>query len=155
MTTGFTRTIRSLRADGFGWPGAGIAVATCFAAAWAGWCSLAKVTLYEVTESARLEVDGATTPVQWPVAGRVVAAYLTMGTDVKAGDVAGEVRDGTVRVELAVDAQAPSAIPLQHGLPGAVEVEVGRVTPAALILRNAGCMLSTPRAAYEQTAQVR
>jgi hypothetical protein len=69
--------------------------------------------------------------------------------------VAGEVRDGTVRVELAVDAQAPSAIPLQHGLPGAVEVEVGRVTPAALILRNGGRMLSTPRAAYEQTAQVR
>jgi membrane fusion protein (multidrug efflux system) len=54
-----------------------------------------------------------------------------------------------------VDAQAPSAIPLQHGLPGAVEVEVGRVTPAALILRNGGRMLSTPRAAYEQTAQVR
>jgi hypothetical protein len=34
-------------------------------------------------------------------------------------------------------------------------VEVSRVTPAALILRNVGRMLSTPRAAYEQTAQVR
>jgi multidrug resistance efflux pump len=392
VTTGFSRTLRTLRADGFGWPAAGIAVAVCFAMAWAGWCSLAQVTLYEVTGSARLEVDRAITPVQSPIAGRVVTAYLTMGREVKAGDilleldthseqlqileeraklaalqpqlqalreqavaeeqargqeqvagraaaeeakatarqaeaparfaesdaqrltqlrasglipereyqrgkagalqlqaaadsqrlaiqrieqeqrtrgsdrvarlkslaadmtrieaqipalqvsiqrlgyeierrrvrapvagrlgeaailrpgavvhegeklgaivpdgrlavvaqfappaalgrihagqparlrlqgfpwmqygtvratvtrVAEEVRDGSVRVELAVDRQAPSAIPLQHGLPGAVEVEVDRVTPAALILRNAGRMLSAPRNAYLQSA---
>src|SRR5580765_2758682 len=87
MTTGFARTLRSLRADGFGWPAAGIAAAVCFSLAWAGWCSVAQVTLYEVTESARLEVDRAITPVQSPIAGRVVAAYLAMGREVKAGDV--------------------------------------------------------------------
>ena len=86
MTTGFSRTLRSLRADGFGWPAAAIAVAVCFALAWGGWCSIAQVTLYEVTESARLEVDRAITPVQSPIA-RVEKAYLTMGREVKAGDV--------------------------------------------------------------------
>ena len=52
--------------------------------------------------------------------------------------VAGEVRDGKVRVELAVDAGHPSRIPLQHGAPGTVEILVGRISPAALLLRSAG-----------------
>lgn len=52
--------------------------------------------------------------------------------------VAGEVRDGKVRVELAVKAPPSSRIPLQHGLPGSVEIEVERVTPVALLLRSAG-----------------
>jgi multidrug resistance efflux pump len=53
-------------------------------------------------------------------------------------DVAGEISDGKVRVELAVDAAGQSRIPLQHGMPGSVEVEVGRTSPALLLLRSAG-----------------
>lgn len=52
--------------------------------------------------------------------------------------VAGEIRDGKVRVELAVSSASPSRIPFQHGLPGAVEVQLDRISPAALILRSAG-----------------
>jgi multidrug resistance efflux pump len=52
--------------------------------------------------------------------------------------VAGEIRDGKVRVELAVNAPAGSRIPLQHGLPGSVEIEVERISPAVLLLRSAG-----------------
>ena len=52
--------------------------------------------------------------------------------------VAGDVRDGKVRVELAVRAPAHSHLPLRHGLPGSVEIEVERVTPALLLLRSAG-----------------
>ena len=52
--------------------------------------------------------------------------------------VAGDIRDGRVRVELAVNAPAHSRIPLQHGLPGSVEIEVEHVTPALLLLRSAG-----------------
>lgn len=52
--------------------------------------------------------------------------------------VAGEVRDGKVRVELAVDARHPSRMPLQHGAPGIVEIQVGRISPAALLLRSVG-----------------
>lgn len=59
--------------------------------------------------------------------------------------VAGEVRDGTIRVEMRVDTSAPATLPLQHGLPGSVEVEVERITPARLALRLAGRVLSTPR----------
>ena len=56
--------------------------------------------------------------------------------------VAGEIRDGKVRVELAVAAASHTRIPFQHGLPGSVEVEVERVSPAALILRSAGELVS-------------
>ncbi len=55
--------------------------------------------------------------------------------------VADEIRDGTVRVELALTASRSAKmprIPVQHGLPGAVEIEVGQVTPAGLLLRSAG-----------------
>ncbi len=59
--------------------------------------------------------------------------------------VAGEVRDGSVRVELSVDSLKPTRIPLRHGLPGSVEVAVERVSPATLLLRTAGAMVAAPR----------
>jgi membrane fusion protein (multidrug efflux system) len=52
--------------------------------------------------------------------------------------VAGEIRDGQVKVELAVDTAHASRIPLQHGAPGTVEVLTDRISPAALLLRSAG-----------------
>lgn len=52
--------------------------------------------------------------------------------------VAGEIRAGKVRVELAVHAPVGSRIRLTHGLPGSVEVEVEQISPAVLLLRSAG-----------------
>lgn len=83
-------------------------------------------------QSAKVRLDGF----PWAQYG-TVAATVTR--------VASEIRDGTVRVELAVDESQPTRIPLQHGLPGSVEVTVERVTPAALILRTAGRMIASPR----------
>jgi multidrug resistance efflux pump len=60
--------------------------------------------------------------------------------------VAGEVRDGTVRVELSVHPSAASPVALQHGLPGNVEIAVERVSPAVLAFRMAGVMATAPRA---------
>ncbi len=51
--------------------------------------------------------------------------------------VASEVRDGRVRVELAPSSRT-TPVPMQHGLPGTVEVEVEQISPAALVLRAAG-----------------
>jgi membrane fusion protein (multidrug efflux system) len=64
-------------------------------------------------------------------------------------NVASEVRDGLVRVELTVDADSASPIPFQHGLPGTVEVEVDRVSPATLVLRTAGLLLAVPDTSRE------
>lgn len=55
--------------------------------------------------------------------------------------VAGDIRDGKIRVELAVNPAANPRIHLQHGLPGSVEVEIERISPIALVLRSAGRVL--------------
>ena len=52
--------------------------------------------------------------------------------------VARELRDGLVRVELTLAPDATSVVPIQHGAPGTVEVEVERLSPAALVLRAVG-----------------
>jgi multidrug resistance efflux pump len=67
------------------------------------------------------------------------------GIRMKVAQVASEIRGGTVRVELVVDGPTPPRIPLQHGLPGIVEVEVERTSPMALLLRAAGQTLGAPR----------
>lgn len=56
-------------------------------------------------------------------------------------EVASEPRGGLVRVEVEIDAFAPK-IPREHGLPGTLEVEVERVSPAELFLRAAGRVLT-------------
>lgn len=61
--------------------------------------------------------------------------------------VGSEVREGTVRVVLAIVPDPESRIRIDHGLPGILEIEVERVSPAALVLRLVGEMISRPAAA--------
>jgi multidrug resistance efflux pump len=56
----------------------------------------------------------------------------------RVSQVAGEIRNSKVRVELTLDSPAQSRIPIQHGMPGTVEIDVGQTTPALLLLRSAG-----------------
>jgi multidrug resistance efflux pump len=58
--------------------------------------------------------------------------------------VASEPRSGRIRVELTSYPAPASPIPFQHGLPGTVEVEVDRVSPATLALRAAGRLFARP-----------
>ena len=61
---------------------------------------------------------------------------------VMVAQVASEPQDNWLRVELAVQDYQQSRIPIQHGLPGSVEVVVEKVTPATLVLRTAGKLIS-------------
>ena len=64
----------------------------------------------------------------WTSFGKLTATVTRVGN---------ESTDGMVRVELAPDLNDFS-VPLQHGLPGLLEVEVERASPAELVLRAAG-----------------
>jgi membrane fusion protein (multidrug efflux system) len=64
-------------------------------------------------------------------------------------NVAHEGRDGKVRVELGLAPGLAFPIPLQHGMPGTVEVEVERVAPATLLLRSIGKRLGLARTARD------
>ncbi len=62
--------------------------------------------------------------------------------------VASEPHDGTARVELelALTPGAANRIPIQHGLPSSVDIEVERVSPWTLLVRSAGSAVSPPAA---------
>ncbi|HJZ71603.1 MAG TPA: HlyD family efflux transporter periplasmic adaptor subunit [Vicinamibacterales bacterium] len=85
-------------------------------------------------QRARVRLDGF----PWAQYGTVEATVA---------QVANEVRDGTVRVELAVAAGSNARIALEHGLTGSVEIAVERVTPLTLLLRTAGALQTAPASA--------
>lgn len=79
-------------------------------------------------QPARLRLDGF----PWAQYGTVPATVTSVAT---------EAREGVIRVELQIPPGTPTTIPLQHGLPGTIEVEVERLSPATLALRVAGMRL--------------
>lgn len=91
-------------------------------------------------QSARLRLEGF----PWMQYGTVPATVTRVGS---------EVRDGRVRVELAIHPDPSSAIPMQHGLPALAEVDVDRITPARLVLRTVGAALARPSRPLQAGAQ--
>jgi membrane fusion protein (multidrug efflux system) len=84
-----------------------------------------------VGQAARVRLEGF----PWIEYGTLRATVTGVGS---------ELREGRVRVELAVHADPGSALPLEHGLPATAEVEVERATPAALASRAVGRALARP-----------
>jgi multidrug resistance efflux pump len=81
-------------------------------------------------QSARLRLDGF----PWTQYGHIPATVHS---------VASETREGRLRVELVLRQPQSSTVPLEHGLPGAVEIEIERVAPMALLLRTVGGAVTT------------
>jgi membrane fusion protein (multidrug efflux system) len=87
----FTRSFQRLRSDhgkGTVWISAASGAAL---AAWIGWALFAQVSLYEVSTDARVELDGATYPIDSPFAGRIVATNLRAGQHVRRGELLIEI----------------------------------------------------------------
>lgn len=87
MAAQFSQTIIAMSGDrstgtGFVW-----ALAAALLLAWTGWFCLGSVTVYEVSNHARLQVRAAPHEVDAPVAGRIVSTDLEIGRDVEAGAV--------------------------------------------------------------------
>jgi multidrug resistance efflux pump len=85
----------------------------------------------QLGQPARLRLDGF----PWAQYGSLTGTVTSVAT---------EARDGVIRVELRLEPAMPTAIPLQHGLPGTVEVEVERISPVTLVLRAVGHHLGMP-----------
>lgn len=81
-------------------------------------------------QSARLRLDGF----PWTQYGTVPAVVTEVGT---------EPVNGMIRVELTLQPDPSSGVPIEHGLTGSVEIEVERSSPAVLVLRAAGQFLGT------------
>lgn len=170
MSNSFPRSMRSLAADGSGRSVAALLLGLLFLCAWSAWFLLARVTLYEVTSAARLEAVGASRSGVELQDGRAFAivAYFPIEAlgrirpgqparlrlhafpwpqygshPLTVGRVESEPHNGRFRVRLALAPPFNTRVPLQRGLPGTVEVEVERLSPATLVLRMAGRMVGT------------
>lgn len=100
MANSFYRVRQSLRADSGIRSGAGLLIALALGAAWVVWAWQARITRYELSDSARLELDGAAYPVQANAAGELVGSTLILGKEVQAGDVLAELDDNDQRLSL-------------------------------------------------------
>jgi multidrug resistance efflux pump len=58
--------------------------------------------------------------------------------------IASEPQDNRVRVDLWISPKSATRIPIQEGLSGWAEVEVEHISPASLIMRAAGTLMSKP-----------
>lgn len=87
MATAFSRSLRFLAADGSRRSAWGGILAVVLLGGWMAWLFLARVSLYQVTQTARLEVGRAIHPVEAPVAGRIVeTANRQVGEVVSEGE---------------------------------------------------------------------
>jgi membrane fusion protein (multidrug efflux system) len=112
MSTAFSRTVRTLRADGFRPSLAGVGTVLLLLGGWSAWCLLARVTLYEVSANARLEIDRAAYAIQVPLSGRVSSVQLAIGRQVQAGDVLLELDSAPQQFDLGEERARLSALEL-------------------------------------------
>lgn len=87
MATPFTRTLRSIRSDGFRSAGAWTLVALALLALWSAWFLRARVDVVETCSDARIAVRASLHPIEAPVDGKVARARLELGAAVRAGDL--------------------------------------------------------------------
>jgi membrane fusion protein (multidrug efflux system) len=100
MPATFSRTLRSLKADSSRPRTVAVAAALLLLGAWAAWFLLGRVAVYEVTDRARLEVEIAAHPVEARVEGQVVETKLTLGREVRRGEVLVELDAETEKLAL-------------------------------------------------------
>ena len=99
MSTVFSRATQGLAADrgrGSRW---GVLLAAALLGVWGAWFCLARLTVYAVTDTARLEVERAVYPIETPVDGRVVATHLALGREVQGGEVLVELEAEPQRLQ--------------------------------------------------------
>src|SRR5437867_3916180 len=113
MSTAFSRSVRSLEADGFRRSIFGFLLVFVLLGAWTAWFFFCRVARYEVTDQARLEVDTAAHPMQATVSGRVIASRLALGAEVHTGDILVELDSTPQRLELMELRARLAAIPPQ------------------------------------------
>ena len=98
MSSPFSRSLRSLEADGFHRTLPVLLLVVLLVAGWLSWFFLAHVSVYAVTHAARLEASAAVHPLQAVASGRGGGVHMILGQGGQAGDVFGELGSAAPRV---------------------------------------------------------
>ena len=100
MSVQFVRTARSLEGDNSsGWL-LSLVVAAALLGVWGLWFGLARITIYRVSDQARLETVSRVHPMDAAVAGQIVETSLELGRPVRAGEILVELNSKSQRLEL-------------------------------------------------------
>lgn len=163
MSLTFSRSIRSLRIDSFRASRLGLLLAVGLMAALLAWFFLARVTLYEVSntvqvmENGMLQVAFSTEARNRLRMGQEAVVRINPGADQSAITLPAMVYDipsdgSDAQLYLLTNDLPPGG--LQGKLNGQVEVAVERLTPAELLLRTSGKYLNrSPASSSQQTPQ--
>jgi membrane fusion protein (multidrug efflux system) len=84
----------------------------------------------------------------WTQYGSVLATVASVASEPTLVNTAGDPEDERIRVELCINPHSAPLIPIEYGLPGSAEIEVERISPARLIMRAAGQLISKPSTAH-------
>lgn len=109
MSIAFSRSMRLFELPDFRGPLLSITIAVVVLGSWFVWALRARVSLYEVADTASLEVEHAVYPIEAQVSGRVVRNNLVLGEHVNAGQVLIELDDSSERLQLAEEQTHPLA----------------------------------------------
>jgi len=115
MAVAFSRTTRALASDRGAGTTLALALASLLFVTWLAWFFLGRVTVYEVSRAAHVEVTSASRGIAIVEGGRLVASGLYVGRRVKAGEVLAEL-DADLQKARLVEAEARLA-----GYPGRLQ----------------------------------
>ncbi|HZM85283.1 MAG TPA: HlyD family efflux transporter periplasmic adaptor subunit [Blastocatellia bacterium] len=163
MPSPFSRTVRSLSSDRFSRSFVGLLAVAAILAGWLVWSLTSRVTVYEATSTARLEVDSAVHPIEAAVSGRVVKNYIALGREVQLGEALVELEADAERLQLPEEESRVAALSAQFAaLCGQMaaerqaQTETQQSAPAALDEAQARYdeALATAGAAKEQAKRL-
>jgi membrane fusion protein (multidrug efflux system) len=127
MSHAFAQTTRSLQQD------QGVSalliwtLCAALLAGWMAWLVMGRVTLFQVSQAAKVEASQSSRPAAALVSGRVVAAPVVMGQQVRAGDVLFELDAGQQRLAVEEAAVKASSLPSRIA---ALEAEIAELAAA-------------------------
>jgi len=113
MANPFSRTCRSLANDTSRYAFFAWGLAALLFAAWLGWLLFGRVTVYVLSDSARLEVTQAAHPIAALLPGKILSTSVQLGRHVEAGEVLVEFDARSERLRLKEEEARLSSIPPQ------------------------------------------
>ena len=148
----FSRTIRSLNGDTRHARKSWFVFTAIVLTAWFGWFSLGKISVFQVSESARLEVTTLPHPVVAVDAGQVIATKLVLGKPVQAGELLIQLDD---RAEQLALKQARARLDDLRARLKVVATEIETDTRALEIHQKSGIAAVQQQHALIEEAEVR
>ena len=113
MATAFTRTTRSLSNDSSKYALVFWLLGAILLSAWLTWFFYSKITVYELSAKARLEINRSPNPIATTVSGTIIGLSVSLGQNVKAGDVLIELDASAEKLRLKEELARLDALPSQ------------------------------------------